>query len=194
MLAFIVQQFGGTNTGYNWNLYNGSLPAGTYGSTGAYNRVNHSITTTFDASQWRNATDLSIARTMMHESVHAYLLTYFANTPALASASYPELVAAYAAAAGSNNPNIPHHNVMGQQDWLGDLAWGLKQYGQNQGYNLPDQYYADMAWGGLETSQPFLALSQAEQNRIKDLLRVEATGRDQNGNSQPQSGQPTACN
>lgn len=192
MLAFIVQKFGGTATGYNWILRNGTLPIGTYGSTGPYNRGNLSITTSFDANQWRAATDLSLARTMMHEAIHAYLLTYFANDPQYAGVSYPDLIAAYVAYGGAD-PNIPHHNVMGQQGWLGDLAWGLQQYGENQGYNLPAQYYADMAWGGLERSQEFLALSLADKNRIKDLLRVESTGRDQQGNSQPQSGHPAGC-
>ena len=173
-------------------MLNGTLSPGTYGSTGPYNSTYRVITTTFDAGQWRNATDLSIARTMMHEAVHAYLLTYFATNPTLAGADYPQLVEAYALY-GGNNPNIPHHNVMGQQGWLGDLAWGLQQYGQSRGYNLPDQYYADMAWGGLETSQSFLALPLADRNRITDLLRVEATGKDQQGNTQPQSGQPAGC-
>ncbi len=194
MLAFIVQKFGGTATGYNWRLLNGTLDPGTYGNTSPYNKISRSITSTFDANQWRNASDLSVARTMMHESVHAYLLTYFANTPQYASFSYPELVKAYRdlAVAGGADANIPHHNVMGQ-GWLSDLAWGLQQYGQNQGYNLPDQYYADMSWGGLEASDAFRALSPADQARISNLLRVEATGRDSQGNYQPQGGRPAGC-
>jgi hypothetical protein len=192
MLAYIVQKFGGNATGYNWRFVSGNLPFGTFGSTGPYDKTHRVITTTFDARQMRNASDLSVARTMLHEAVHAYVVTYFANSPQYANASYPDLVAAYAAA-GAANPNIPHHNFMGQQNWLSDLAWGLQQYGINRGHSLPDQYYADMAWGGLEASIPFLSLPPADQNRISNLLRVEATGRDLSGNSQPQAGHSAGC-
>jgi hypothetical protein len=34
-----------------------------------------------------------------------------------------------------------------------DIAVILKEFGQMKGYDIPDQYYSDLAWGGLtETS------------------------------------------
>lgn len=192
LLALIVQKFGGTATGYNWRLLNGTLPTGTYGSTSPYNKTNKSVTTTFDSNHWRNASDLSLARTMLHEAVHAYLVTYFANNYLYAQASYPALVDAWNAQGTGVDAGIVHHNEMGQ-GWIGDLAWALKQYGQSQGYNLADQFYSDMAWGGLEGSQAFVSLSQADKDRISKLLRVELTGEDGNGNTQTQSGRSANC-
>lgn len=129
LLAFVVNQFGGDNTKYNWALQNGSLSLGTYGSTGPYDKTYNFVITTFDASQWRNASDLSIARTMLHEAVYAYLLSYFANNVFLAAAQYGDLVDAYtaAAAAGVTNPNIPQHNFIAQ-DLRDDIAYALRQY------------------------------------------------------------------
>lgn len=192
LLAFIVQKFGGTSTGYNWRLKAGSLPTGTFGSTGSYNRTSKVIETTFDSYQMRNSTDLSVARTMLHESVHAYLRTYFFNTPLYVRTSYPDLIAAWDLGRLGTNPNIYHHNEMGQ-GWIGDLAWALKQYGQNKGYNLPDQFYSDLAWGGLEESQAFRNLPQADKDRITDVIRIEATGKDVQGNNQPQRGRNAGC-
>jgi hypothetical protein len=191
LLAFVVNQFGGDNTKYNWALQNGSLSPGTYGSTGPYDKQYHFVTTTFDASQWRNASDLSIARTMLHEAVHAYLLSYFADNYSLAKAEYPDLVEAYTSA-GVANPNIPQHNFIAQ-DLLNDIAYALQQYGVSQGYSLPSQFYSDMAWGGLESSNSFKKLSQADRERISDVLRVEATGVDTQGNYQKQQGNNAGC-
>jgi len=191
LLAFVVNQFGGDNTKYNWALQNGFLNPGTYGSTGPYDKQYNFVTTTFDASQWRNASDLSIARTMLHEAVHAYLLSYFADSPLLAAAQYSDLVDAYVAA-GIANSNIPQHNFIAQ-DLLIDIAYALRQYGVNQGYNLPDAFYMDMAWGGLEESKDFKNLSQRDKDRISDVLRIEATGLDTQANYQPQRGHKAGC-
>lgn len=191
LLAFVVNQFGGDNTKYNWALQNGSLSLGTYGSTGPYDKQHHFVTTTFDADQWRNASDLSIARTMLHEAVHAYLLSYFADDRLLATAQYGALSDAYTAA-GVANTNIPQHNFIAQ-DLRDDIAYALRQYGTSQGYNLPVAFYADMAWGGLEESKDFKNLSQVDKDRISDILRIEATGLDAQQNYQPQRGHRAGC-
>ena len=128
---------------------------------------------------------------MLHEAVHAYLLSYFANNYSLASAEYADLVAAYSAA-GVANSNIPQHNFIAQ-DLLDDIAYALQQYGASQGYNLPSQFYSDMAWGGLESSNDFKKLFQADRERISDVLRVEATGVDTQGNYQRQKGNKAGC-
>jgi hypothetical protein len=191
MLAYIVNKFSGSTPGYNWRLYNGNLPSGINGQTSAYDRNYNVISITFDASKFQNANDLSVARTILHESVHAYLVTYFANTPAYSTVSYPDLLAAYAADA-SNNPNNPQHSSMAK-GWLIDLAWALEQYGISKGYNLPSQYYSDMSWGGLTTTSTFQALSQSDKDRIFNLLSVEQSGSDLSGNPHTQSGSKAGC-
>lgn len=91
-IGSIITKFSGKTVGYNWKMQNGSLSPGTNGSTqGSYDKTTNSAITTFDASQFTQATDLSVARTIIHESIHSYLLAYFANDVTLARASYPDM-------------------------------------------------------------------------------------------------------
>lgn len=187
LLASIMQKFSGRVAGYNWTLREDPLPLNINARTSAYDMPHHNITTVFDARKFSGATDLAFARTMLHEAVHAYLRTYFALTPLYARASYPELVAENASAAGPTDINVIHHNEM-SRSWVMHLAWALEQYGASRGYKLPTQFYEDLAWGGLETSKEFLKLPQADRERISDIILIEQTGKDSKGNMQSQGG------
>lgn len=191
-LYSILKLFAGNTPGYNWTVKNGALPTGTYGSTSPYDRSTGSVTTTFDSNHWRDATDLSIARTMLHEEIHAYLVSYFANDPIYANATFSQFVDAWKVAPVGADPNIYHHNEMAQ-GWVGDVAWALKQYGISRGYNLSDQFYSDMAWAGLEDTALFKAKSPAEQTRIHNTIQTEVNGTDSNGNPTSQSGRKAGC-
>lgn len=191
-LYSLLQLFTTNTNGYNWTVKNGTLPSGTYGSTAQYDRAAGSVTTTFDSNHWHDATDLSIARTMLHEEIHAYLLAYFANNPYYANATFSTFVDAWSMAPIGADPNIYHHNEMAQ-GWVGDVAWALKQYGISQGYNLSDQFYSDMAWAGLEDTALFKAKPNAEQTRIHNTIQAEINGTDSSGNARPQSGRKAGC-
>jgi len=94
-VAGIIQKFSGNDPGYNWNMKDGTLPANVNAqTTSGYDRTTGTVTTTFDSQKFSNASDLSIARTILHESVHAYLVAYFENNRGDQNAfakSYPEL-------------------------------------------------------------------------------------------------------
>ena len=190
-IAAFLQRFAASNTRYNWRLMNGQLPRGTYGATGPFDRIYHVVTTTFDASQWRNATDLSIARTMMHEGIHAYLLSYFANDNSLARAEYVALINAMTAGSGLTQNQI-QHNYMAS-GWINDLSLSLREYGTSMGYNLPNQFYLDLAWGGLQGTNVYNSLPQNDRDRINNVLLTEATGLDGQGNRRTQQGTPSGC-
>ena len=203
-LLGIVKLFSGTEPGYNWVVKDGALDNDTYGLTSSlYDISNRSVTTTFNASKWGNASDLSIARTMLHESIHAYLVAYFAVNPKYAlspNATFGDMVTAYNTASMSTpqpDLNVIHHNEMAQggsdNGWIGDIAWSLREYGIKKGYNLSNQFYMDMAWGGLTETSAFLTLPLADRIRILNTVQVELTGKDINANSSQQSGNNGGC-
>lgn len=201
-LLGIVALFSGEDPEYNWVVKNGALPANTYGKTNpAFNLATHTATTIFDSSHWHNATDLAIARTILHEAIHAYLIAYFANSPTYANsphATFGDMVTTFNnSLTGTYNTNSIHHYEMSQggpsNGWIGDIAWSLKQYGIQQGYNLPDQFYMDMAWGGLADTAAFQALPSVDRTRILDTIATELTGKDDGGNPAIQSGTKTGC-
>jgi hypothetical protein len=90
----IIQKFSGSVPGWNWELKDGALSGGT-GNTdppALYNKTTGTVTTTFDSQAWPDATELSWARTILHESVHAYLSVYFATDQQNFIKSYPQMV------------------------------------------------------------------------------------------------------
>lgn len=50
-----------------------------------------------------------------------------------------------------------------------------------------------MAWGGLTGTSAFKALSTSEQDRINNILVIEQSGLDTNGDQTKQSGKPGGC-
>ena len=186
----IVTKFAGNNQGWNWTLQDGSLPGGTNANTSQqYNTSTGTVTTTFDASKFTNATNLSIARTILHESVHAYLVVYFRTDPLAASRTYSQLLQDYYQ---HNNANTAHHIEM-TRSFVNEIALALEEYGTSKGYNLTSQFYKDLAWGGLTTTPAFQALSTTDQNRINNTILTEQTGKDSQGNTQQQKGTNAGC-
>ena len=51
----------------------------------------------------------------------------------------------------------------------------------------------DMAWGGLQSTSVFQAMSRATKNKIINVIAVQLTGKDLNGNSKTQHGSNAGC-
>ncbi len=187
----IVVNFAGDIPNYNWNLKSGELG----GATGAtnppalYDFSTGSITTTLDSQSWTNATDLSWARTILHESIHAYLATQFAINRQDFASTYPTMVSEWGVMQNWNN--IHHEEIA--RSIVNEVAISLEEYGKNNGYNLPSQFYQDMAWGGLQETSTFKNLPLAEQQRILNVISTELTGADINGNIKQQFGKRAGC-
>ncbi|WP_219287530.1 hypothetical protein [Arthrospiribacter ruber] len=144
--------------------------------------INGWATITFNPNNIGNATDLSFARTVIHEILHAYLLF---------EAAYPSncdlncLLNKYFDKYNSNNPS--HHNLFAETKFLNDIATELRNYAAGIGYNvnaLGDQFFKDMAWGGLTRTDVFNSLSASDKTRIINRLNAENTG-DPKGNIVP---------
>lgn len=186
-----LQKLASVSSGYNWTIKNGDLSNTnqTAFTSSGFDTNTNSAVTTMDLQKYPNVTDLSIARTLLHESFHAYLVAYFQNDRALANQQYAYLVDAYQ----RQHQDINDLNHFELSFWVANLADGLQQYGQSKGYNLPNQFYQDMAWAGLEDTNAYKALSSADKRRIQDTIQTELTGKDSNGNNATQSGKNPGC-
>jgi hypothetical protein len=200
----IVEDFSGNAPGYNWTMQSGTLNV-----TGAnaltfpsYNKATGTVTTTFSNTAFSNASDLAIVGTFLHESVHAYLVQYFATNPVTGSdpstTPFPTLLNVWST---TNDLSVAQHSEM-ILDFMNDIAVGLQQYGDSQGYIAPNaNFYSDLAWAGL-TANPdgspsslFLSLvpNQSDRNRILDNISIEQSGRNMDGDIEPQVGKPSGC-
>ncbi|WP_026934297.1 hypothetical protein [Christiangramia echinicola] len=119
-------------------------------SSATYNSITESwdVSTSFNPNYFDDATDLSMARTMIHESVHAYLVYTMKGEP---TGNMIEALMAYI-----KDNNLPHtvnnnlhHNFMSQ--FVNAMAYQLQQWDAEHGTGgtLGWQYYQDMAWGGM---------------------------------------------
>jgi hypothetical protein len=131
------------------------------------------------------ATQLSVVRTIIHESIHAYLLhEQYTNTT---GDLYQDLTK-YAFSNGYAQGNQLHHEFMPQfidaiaySLWSWDMAYGSK--GQ-----IPLSYMKDLAWGGMtsfrnpdgtiEYYDSFKANfpDQLDKNRIEKNIKNESDG------------------
>jgi hypothetical protein len=131
------------------------------------------------------ATQLSVVRTIIHESIHAYLLhEQYTN---ITGDLYQDLTK-YAFSNGYAQGNQLHHEFMPQfidaiaySLWSWDMAYGSK--GQ-----IPLSYMKDLAWGGMtsfrnpdgtiEYYDSFKANfpDQLDKNRIEKNIKNESDG------------------
>ncbi|MBB5619539.1 hypothetical protein HDE69_000575 [Pedobacter cryoconitis] len=192
-LPNLVTVFSGTTPGYNWKMVDGTLGADENAVTkSAYDKVSGIATTTFDSDKFRGSSDLAIAKTILHESVHAYLITYFGIDPLAAQKTYSEYLEDYNTTAHYDMNAAQHNEIV--RNFVGSVAGNLITYGKNQGYNLPDQFYYDLSWGGLQKTSAFKNFSPDVQKRILNVIKIEQSGIDVDGNqSKPKGNTSGGC-
>ncbi|PCE63117.1 hypothetical protein [Sediminicola luteus] len=177
------------NSLFKWKVKDGGLPANVNGRTSSVLSGGYA-TTTFDSKKFANATDLSVARTILHESVHAFLVIEFRNSPQAFSKSYPELIKEYNRT--KKNFNDLQHEEFTRKH-VGLIGGALEAFGKLKGYNVPRQYYDDLAWGGLTGTKAFKKKSPSEKNRILDVIQSEFASKDRNGNYKKPKGKKSGC-
>ena len=180
---------GDWSTGYNWTVESGKLDGFTAGDTNSKYNITTGVTTIFDSQGFPDATDLSWAKTMLHESIHAYLVAYFNTNRPGWMATYPQMVTDWAI---KNDWNAIHHEEIAR-NLVKSVGEALEVYGVSQGYNLSKEFYQDMAWGGLHETDLFKKLPKSDQKRILDTLATELTGMDIDGETKQQKGKKAGC-
>jgi len=138
----------------------------------------YNYTMTFDLNRVQNATDIAIARTMMHESIHAYLFSVFALNDSIYEADFPLAWAKFL-----EDPNKDfstdeglHHEQMAQS-YVDALKFGLIDiYGVSDYKN--EEYWENIALGGLIETAWFdttSVYSSTRKRTIKDQNSYEDT-------------------
>lgn len=168
-VAEIINQFSGDIPNWNWQLKEGSLPANQNGGTSL---TSGGAITVLDYNKLKTATNIAVARTIIHESIHAYLTVYFRYDPVNAQKDYPGMLRAWQRAKHPDYNEIQHDQM--EKSFVNDIATSLKEYGQARGLNLSDYIYQDLAWGGLDFDNNN-QLSDDDKARIQNRLSAEQT-------------------
>jgi len=109
-------------------------------------------TITLKTSYLKTATQLSIARTMIHEILHTYLNGIYLDLPDFENKTLLEKMEKFATDNGYdpiNDPNRFQHEFMGQ--FVDAMAYSLYDWDKNYGTggNLGWNYYKSMAFAGF---------------------------------------------
>ncbi len=131
-------------------------------------------TIVIDDEYARNATQLSIARTIIHESVHAFLgytlnVNQNSNLSNIMKTYYNSLDSQQSLGSGVII-NLTEHEFLGQ--YVQGIAKSLSIWDNGK---QPQSYYENLAWGGLETSSAYGALNSTLKNTIRAIVINEQT-------------------
>lgn len=189
-MSWMIQKFSGDTSGFNWTMEDQSLPQGTGSTSSLYNRSTGTVTSKFDTQSYLNATELSWARTVLHESVHAYFVAYYSTNRPGFMGTYSQMVQDW----NTYQTWEPVHHEEFARSLVKEVAKALEEFGNLRGYSYNKQFYEDMSWAGLEGTNTFQnGLSNSDKQRISNVIQIELTGRDLNGNSQNQKGNNAGC-
>lgn len=128
-------------------------------------KTNFNVTTrafdiTLNSNYVNNATDLAISRTIIHESLHAYI-EYIYQTEVFSDLSQS---LSYLLSQNNNNPNTAQHILM-TQNFVQSIANSLESWDNS---SLPDSnYYNYISWsGGMLSTDAFNDLPDNIQENI----------------------------
>jgi hypothetical protein len=167
---------------FNWEIREvGSLspPYQNANALTVYGAPNPFSTTDLNLAVIGSATNISIARTILHESVHAFIFNWVYNSPALTQSQKDSIYAMpfakklkrFYQAFYPYDDNLFHNNMVVQ--FKNDIKNTLKVLSPKLGINLPaaqlETVCNDLAWGGLQDNtpgSPWLDLSETDMARI----------------------------
>lgn len=163
----IIEKLKSDSPNWAWVIKEGTLHENVNGKTSL---TPNGALTILDYDKLQNATDLSIARTMIHEMVHVYLDLYFRYNQMEAIREYPLMHSAWQMEKYPDYNKIQHDEI--EQTFLIDIASALKEYGEQTKLDANDMTYIDLAWGGLNVQNARM-LNPREKRRIQNRLSEE---------------------
>lgn len=120
---------------------------------------------TLDTDLVKDATQLSIAKTLIHESLHAFINLnidkYNRNN------TFIQAIGLYYTKY-NNDSNLSQHNFISQ--FVEAVAYSLSAYDNHQ---QSMEYYTAVSWGGLESSDAYKALSNTKKTAIQKIINNE---------------------
>lgn len=177
----IIKKFAGSNPiplNYDWKIVKGPLSDQKSAvTTPVISSTTPIPTTTLNEDYINVSTELSWARTIMHEAFHAYLVSVYRYRDI--DQSYVNLLNQYFDDF-NYYANDTHHHIFAETTIVSEISTALKEYGTLKGYNLTQQFCDDMAWGGLNETAAFLALPSTQRERILCTIAAERNDSDVN--------------
>ncbi|WP_164723481.1 hypothetical protein, partial [Tenacibaculum discolor] len=119
---------------------------------------------TLDTDLVKDATKLFIAKTVIHESFHAYIHYVVRENP---GSTMTSVVKKYYQIYNRDS-NLSEHQFIGQ--YVEALAYSLSSYDNHQ---QPMDYYKALSWAGLESSNNYQNLSSADKTKIQNIIQNE---------------------
>lgn len=111
------------------------------------------------------STDLSIAKTLLHEVMHAYLM-YEQKTNPNFSTNYGDLINTWTA---TNDLNQSQHEEI--KNYVNQIAIALQSFDSNAQNGI--DFYTGLAWGGLQTTSAYTNLSLADRTKYNKIISDE---------------------
>lgn len=188
-IAQIIARFDAPNSTYDWEVKTGTTTNPDNVAETDWKRDSNNVAQAYEyktivkPSYVNQATKIAIARTILHEMIHTYLISLVDDTTITGSidvTNFPLLWNALVNQTYDNNPNQLHHEIIGRR-FIEPLRDALKEYDTN---NQTDQYYEDLAWGALENTSTFnnlFPVGSSDRNRIINTNKAEDTNSNQNG-------------
>lgn len=138
--------------------------------SGSINLGGNMSVITFDQNYVNNATDLALARTVIHELVHAYIRYQLVNQPGGdMGRAIDEL---FAQIFIGNAPGDPQHVLMANA-FVDAMANSLEEWHNDP--SVASIEYTRMAWsGGMRDSDAYEELDFTEQNLIISRDAIES--------------------
>jgi hypothetical protein len=181
-IANILNRFGSPTSIYDWEIKTGTptninnAAETNWAVDSNNNAIDNSYLTIIKTSYINQATKLAIARTILHESIHAYIISYIddlagGNIQGF-STEFPDLwnnfVSKKYGVPADNIENYQHQEMA--ENFINIIRDALAEYDNNQ---QDGTYYEHLAWGALMNTDAFeraLApggyMNQSEQEAI----------------------------
>ncbi len=186
-IAMIISRFGTPKSVYNWELIS-TLPSENINKADTKRRVgidSYDYVTKIDSIYTTKATKISIARTILHEMLHAYMLSHIDDvkdgniSDVLSFPTLWQKLRSINAIPGSSLS--AQHDQMAQK-FIEPLKEALKEWHKND--KRSDEYYEDMAWGALidtDTFEHYYPKDSKSYKRVLNRNAAEDEGSNSNG-------------
>jgi len=191
-IARILLKFGALQTTYDWEVKSGMPTNPSHAAETDWRRdqndnaIDYDYLTVVKPSYVNQATRIAIARTLLHEMLHAYILSHIddvENENMFEFMTFRDLwkMIQEDLTGFNNDPEPIHHEFMAQK-FLTPIQDALKEWDESS--ESDDQYYEDLAWGALMdtgTFDHFHPIASESRNRIINTNNAEDNNSAQGG-------------
>lgn len=190
-IAEMLKRFSPAGTIFILNMMTGPITdSNVLAQTANVNGSNTNINMVFNGdyisgkNQTSRPTDLSVATTMAHEIIHAYLISLLEENKTCGASEicdFPTIYEAYVQQEIKKNPSIlpsAHHELIAE-NYVKVIAATIQEF--HTGINVPlgsaSEVYTDLAWSGLFDTTYFNTLYPDDSNSVNYNDRVRIINR-----------------